>query len=445
MSKYSTIFIITFICFSITACVTGDRSINGGPEDETPPRLNKIINKGGDALVLIFDENINLSNQSEIVTNFEDKLTYMVKKNKLEIKGLPSGEAKQLIYFNSSIQDLNENNVLTDYIYATNTGIDTFQLSGKISIPLFPDIEKKIKNCYVLMVKPNVNRTDLNNRYLFNFNKTNKEGDFTLDFIPNPSGYDLFSFIDNNNNGKPDTGDFAGFYKNSAFSDSNNNKSIYLNYIGRNLLFKDTTENGTIRQIFFNPILHMINNQRLTNEKYIADTLFNYTNVTDTFIVNNKTLTYSDPCEILTKISKDLKLSYSKASIKGNLIELNDSSISKDTFTYVINGQDTLSKITILKNLEESELVFMQDSSKYNSKQKYVFIKGSNTHYIYKLERTLSIKLKTGAYQYFIFEDNNSNGKYDPISLDNFQKGDNVIKGLKDIDIMPKIDVEIGL
>ena len=277
-------------------------------------------------------------------------------------------------------------------------------------------------------------------------NKTDNKGNFQLNFIPNPVGYDLFSFIDNNNNGKPDTGDFAGFYKNNADSDSNtNNKDIFLNYIGRNLLFTDTLPNQTVKNIYYNTILHMVNNKTLPNEVYLGDTLFNFSQVKDTFITKSRSISFKYPCEVLTPIPKGVTLSFSQVSIEGNYIKLNDSTIKNDTFTYILMNQDTLAKISILSKEEESEVVFINDSNYSKNVQKYLFLKGSDGHQVYELNEKLKINLRPGEYKYFIYEDNNKNGKYDPISLENLRKGDNVIKSLKDIDIRPKIDVEIGL
>ena len=433
-------------CLSLISCVTGDRSITGGPRDETPPELNEIVLKGAGDIVLIFNENINLGNQSEIVPNFDTELSYTVTKNKLKIEGVPSGDIKKIIYFNDAIKDLNENNPLHNYIYAANIQEDTFDIAGKINITLFPTKEEKVENCYVLLVKPNIGRKTLENRFNFNFNKTDNKGNFQLNFIPNPVGYDLFSFIDNNNNGKPDTGDFAGFYKNNADSDSNtNNKDIFLNYIGRNLLFTDTLPNQTVKNIYYNTILHMVNNKTLPNEVYLGDTLFNFSQVKDTFITKSPSISFKYPCEVLTPIPKGVTLSFSQASIEGNYIKLNDSTINNDTFTYILMNQDTLAKISILSKEEESEVVFINDSNYSKNVQKYLFLKGSDGHQVYELNEKLKINLRPGEYKYFIYEDNNKNGKYDPISLENLRKGDNVIKSLKDIDIRPKIDVEIGL
>lgn len=210
-----------FLCLLLTSCLTGERVVSGGPQDETPPQLKK-IEKKKNRVILTFNENIQLSDKNNIVTNFKTIPEYKVSQNKLIISDLPLNNQKQIIYFKDGIKDLNENNVLEDYIYASNVGSDTFSLSGNVQTDI-KNIEN-YENCYVLLVPVNTKIEQLLNIYNYNFNKTKLDGTFDLDFIPNPIGMTVFAYIDKNNNTIPDTGDYAGFLYNPI--DSNLNPTI---------------------------------------------------------------------------------------------------------------------------------------------------------------------------------------------------------------------------
>lgn len=426
-------------CIFLVSCLTGEKTVNGGPEDSTPPKLKKIEQKNN-KVILTFNENIQLTDKNSIVTNLREKPEYKINQNKLIISELPTNNLKQLIYFKDGIKDLNNNNVLNNYIYAANVGADTFSIQGKVE-----SATKKIdkfQNCYIVLVPENTKIEQINNLYNFNFNKTNEDGTFNIDFIPNPIGMSLFAYIDNNNNTLADTGDYAGFVANTI--DSTLNTSIRLSYIGTNKIYEESLPSGINKTVYNNIDLAFLTKEinEATKQQIVKDSLFEYNNYSDSLILTSNILAYNNPIRILSNYNKNLEFTYSNILNKENTISLKNN-ISQDTFSYILSGLDTLRLLQLTKNLPESELIF-KGTINPNT---IIYIRDLENNIIYydSLTTNNSFKLKPGKYSFFIFQDTNKNKKYDPYLLKDGSKRDLVLKILQDIDIKPKIDVEIGL
>jgi len=181
MSLFKTILSALLLSILCSSCLTGDKSISGGPKDEQPPKLER-IEKNRNKIILSFDENVSLNNTSDIVSNIYPKPDIQYNRNKIIIKLENENNAKQIIDFRNSIQDLNEGIVLPNFIYADNYGADTFNLSGRINY-LFQD-QKVFDNTYVVLYFDNFILNNQSDIYNYNFTKTNTEGYFNLQYIP---------------------------------------------------------------------------------------------------------------------------------------------------------------------------------------------------------------------------------------------------------------------
>lgn len=445
MNNKLTLITLTILLVQLFSCVTGDRSISGGPKDETPPTLKKIERKHK-YLEITFDENVQITDANQIVSNIKEDINYKAILNKIRIYGLPLNTKKQIIYFNESIRDLNENNTLENYIFASNVGSDTFNLEGKISMPL--QGSSKFENCYVLLVPEDYKEDQLSNLYNYNFNKSDKEGHFHLEYIPDPQGMKLFSYIDNNNNTIPDSGDFIGELYSTV--DSTRENTIYISYFGNNLIYKDSLPNGIIKKVYQNSLLETINTPMEEMNKYMVlkDTIFNYSGYKDSLILSSNDLYEDRGIQILSSYPYLLKFSHSGVKQNGKYIELT-STIEQDTFSYIINGIDTLSLINLNKYQDKSSLSFIYDTI-FNSSSKtnlILYVETDNHKVVYngKINSKSKLELNPGKYNYFIYNDLNKNQLFDYYSLFLKYKGDQVIQPLKSIDIIEKIDVEINI
>lgn len=421
------LFILSVACLLLNACAN-IIPLTGGPEDETPPILSKIENKK-EKLVLVFNENINLGDVNEIISNIYPSPTYEVKRNKLLISGIPGNDKKQLIYFNNSIQDLNANNPIQEYIYANNVGADTFNYQGKIELAFKP--KESVNGCYVLLTNKSVAIGTVEDLYNYEFTKANKEGVFKFGFIKNPIGQRVFAFLDKNNNSIPDTGDY---YSVGSIITSDSGQTNYLHYLGNNLVFKDTSNQGVTKEVFITIQNELINNKPNKQSITIRDSLFDYTNYTDSTILNTTgTVLEGEKIYYLAK-GKDAPIN--RYSDSGFSLNFNLTQDSLHPFTN--NKGDTLLLLRVIPLKEKSTIQLTQMDSNYRGS---VFGK-SGIYHINSTNNTITVK--NGTYTLFLYEDSNNNAKYDapdPLSL---KPGERIIYNMKDIDISPKLDVEIS-
>lgn len=119
---------------------------DGGQKDEKPPVLiksnppQKAVGVYPKTIILFFNENIEVKNQSEnisITPEISSIPKIKVKKNKIEIeieKDSLKANTTYCLNFGKSITDMNEGNILENFYYTFSTGssIDTAYISGRI-------------------------------------------------------------------------------------------------------------------------------------------------------------------------------------------------------------------------------------------------------------------------------------------------------------------------
>ena len=117
----------------------------GGPQDTTPPKVvealpeNQSINFTGKKIEITFDEYITLenANQNVMISPPLSEKPDIKLKNKTVVIKFKEDLAPNTTYtinFGSSIKDLHEGNLFTDYVYSFSTGdhIDTLRIAGKV-------------------------------------------------------------------------------------------------------------------------------------------------------------------------------------------------------------------------------------------------------------------------------------------------------------------------
>jgi len=422
--KYS---ILAYFIVLFHSCAT-IVPLGGGAEDEIAPILSE-IQKKNDKLILIFNENITLANETDIVSNIYPTPKFEVKRNKLLIEGIPNTEEKQLIYFNNGIQDLNANNPIQEYIYANNIKGDTFNYSGKVEFTLNP-IEKT-KGCYVLLTSEKVSIEKIEDLYKYEFTKTNEKGEYKFGFTKNPIGQHIFAFIDKNNNFIPDTGDYIGISK-PITEDSNS--TTYLDYYGKNLIYKDTLKNGIKKSVYHNIHFAVLNRGNLLYHQVNKDSLFDYSNFTDSTILDvNGPILEGEPIPILAKGAYFPKIFATDSFLQ---FEFN---LEKDSSYSFFN--DTVGIISLLKIIPKSNGSSIGITHMENY-QRGFFLK--KNRYYFLNSKSKPINTSSGTFTLFIYNDANNNGKYDPASLESFRPGEDIIYNMKDIDISSKTDVDIS-
>ena len=421
------IILFILVCFLTKSCAN-IVPLTGGPEDDTPPMLSKIESKK-DKLILVFNENINLGDLNEIISNIYPSPTYEVKRNKLYITGIPKTEKKQLIYFNNSIQDLNANNPLQEYIYADHVGSDTFEYQGKVEFAFKP--KESTKGCYVILTDKSVVINTVEDLYKYEFTKANEKGMYKFGFVKKPQGQQVFAFLDNNNNSIPDTGDYFGV---SKTINADSNVKTYLHYFGNNLIFKDTTNTGIIKEVFHTVEKETINSATLTYKKAFNDTIFNYVNFSDSTILSKNDAVLEN--ENISYLAKSKNAPIDKYPEPFFSFDFN---LGLDSFHPFINSiGDTLFIIRVIPKAEGSSITITQMDS---------IIRGSIIGKDVQLtvnQENKSFIVRNGTYALFLYLDSNTNGKYDPPGVFPFHSGEYIIYNMKDIDIGPKLDVEIS-
>lgn len=439
-----TLYFLLFIYVFVNGCVT-PKPPTGGPEDETPPVLQS-IQKKKDKIILVFNENIVLGDPSKIVTNIYPSPEFIYNRNKVTIKGIPSNNDKQVIYFNESITDLNNNNPLRKYVYADKVGADTFSYSSNVT-SLFNKVSN-YKNCYVVLLDKPLNLTKPEDLYTYNFSKTDSKGSFEFNFIPDPIGKQIFSFIDMNNNQIPDELDYIGL---SNFIQTDSTDAILLAYQGKNLLLIDTLDNTVIKSTFYSAPLDRLENPLAYKTYYHNDTSYNSSLFTDSLILSkNKNIIKNDIVYLLSGYNRKLYINYDSLSVSNNQFILTGK-IKKDSILIITNGIDTVGTLSLVADEKLSSFTLkFKDSANtnhyngilYNSNFFFPIV---NAHFLYQNKKNKTVMVTTGTYKLFIYEDLNGNGKYDKPTLFPLLGGDKVIYNLKDIDIGAKMDVDISV
>ena len=183
----------------------------GGPQDTTPPKVveavpeNQSINFTGKKIEITFDEYITLenANQNVMISPPLSEKPDIKLKNKTVVIKFKEDLAPNTTYtinFGSSIKDLHEGNLFTDYVYSFSTGnhIDTLRIAGKV---LYAEDKKPVEDVYVSLYAADLDKLDsLPLSTIPNYiTKTDKEGNFRLDGLADKN-YLIFALKDANSN-----------------------------------------------------------------------------------------------------------------------------------------------------------------------------------------------------------------------------------------------------
>lgn len=142
--KQSYIFVAFFAMLFFAACANIGTP-DGGPYDETPPKIVNTspkyasTNSRTSKVVLEFDENVKLENAAEKVVvsppqQEQPEISASGKKITVTLLDTLRANTTYTIDFADAIEDNNEGNPMGDYAFTFSTGekIDTFQVSGNV-------------------------------------------------------------------------------------------------------------------------------------------------------------------------------------------------------------------------------------------------------------------------------------------------------------------------
>lgn len=154
--------IVLFLCAVLAVACASLQTPQGGPRDQTPPKVleenpkNLSRNFKGDKIEITFDEYFKLSNEfSEVSISPAQEIPPLlkIKQKTLVINFKDSLEANTTytINFGKAIQDVNESNVLKNYsfVFATGDHLDSLQISGKV---ISANDNKEVKDVTVFIL-----------------------------------------------------------------------------------------------------------------------------------------------------------------------------------------------------------------------------------------------------------------------------------------------------
>jgi len=205
------IFFFSIIGFFLYSCAS-QSPLSGGPRDSTPPKLIKSVPQNGEVntrpqqLDFEFDEFIQVKSISQKLLvspplKYTPELKQRAKGFSLIIKDTLRENTTYNFYFADAIQDLNENNALSDFNLVFSTGgiIDSIKLGGTIvdALTLKPE-----NNFLVMLYNDTTDSVPFKQNPIY-LTKTNADGVFTFKNLQ--KGYYKFVAIsDKNNNYKFD-------------------------------------------------------------------------------------------------------------------------------------------------------------------------------------------------------------------------------------------------
>lgn len=195
---------IAVVLALMNACANRGLGPQGGPKDETPPRVMKETPENGtlgfDAkrIEIQFDEYIVLDDVSKNVLvsppqQYPPEIKAVGKKVRIEFKEPLKDSTTYTIDFGEALRDNNERNPLNDYHYSFSTGnhIDSLEIYGMmINAENLNPISGVIVGYH-----SNLNDTAFERLPFDRIGKTNKEGEFSIKNIP-PGTYRLFGLND---------------------------------------------------------------------------------------------------------------------------------------------------------------------------------------------------------------------------------------------------------
>lgn len=190
------------------ACANRGQGPQGGPKDETPPKIvktlpeNGVCNQKSNKIELIFDEIVQTANTNEnVIISPPQKKAATVKaiskKVIITFNDSLKDNTTYTIDFNGAIIDYNEGNVMPPYAYSFSTGevFDSLQISGVV---LDASTLNPVSNIMVGIHK-NLADSAFRKNIFERITKTNSKGEFTIKNIT-PGSYRVYALQDIGNN-----------------------------------------------------------------------------------------------------------------------------------------------------------------------------------------------------------------------------------------------------
>jgi hypothetical protein len=212
MTKRGIIFLAIILSLQISSLLLGGcaqiGSPTGGPKDTSAPVLIKAIpsnnqtNFSGNKITLSFDEYVDLQDiQSNLLVSPSPKNNPSINSNlrnitiKLKDSLLPN--TTYAINFSNAIKDINEGNVLNNFVYTFSTGayIDSLSLEGKLMMSETGKIDSSLN---VLLYK-NASDTDVTTRRPDYVAKLKGDGSFTFKNLPS-GNFKIYALKDGDGN-----------------------------------------------------------------------------------------------------------------------------------------------------------------------------------------------------------------------------------------------------
>lgn len=251
MQKLTPHFIFTLIGASILAACASIGSPEGGPRDETPPRIlkcqpeNMATNNQKKKVTLTFDEYINIENASEKVVVSPPQLEMpdiktVGKKIHITLHDSLKSNTTYTIDFSDAIVDNNEGNPMGQFTYSFSTGenIDSMEVSGTL---LAAENLEPIKGMLVGLYS-NLEDSAFTTLPIERVSRTNGSGQFTIKGVA-PGKYRIFGLQDMD-------GDFRFSQKSEMIAfDSIIIEPYCKPDLRPDTIWRDSTHIDTIRQV----------------------------------------------------------------------------------------------------------------------------------------------------------------------------------------------------
>lgn len=227
---------------------------NGGAKDEKAPQISAsnppqgATNVANKSISITFDEYVQLNNpETELVispyTEQKPKVKLKAKTLLVEFEKPLAANTTYTFNFGNSIKDLTEGNTIKDYTFYFSTGstLDSMQIKGEV---LSADKKVPLENILVLLYDSNAPDSAFRTTVPQYIARTNKEGKFSINNLPNKS-FQLFALKDQNTNYYYDQTN-----EDIAFSDSSTIKAMPRNSSVSHqlLLFNEELAPPTLQQ-----------------------------------------------------------------------------------------------------------------------------------------------------------------------------------------------------
>lgn len=213
-------FFTSVLLFPLVMSCANVRAPGGGPKDTTAPKVlqeipaNASVNFQSSGIFLAFDEYVQLTDaRRRIIVNppLAGKPDIKLKKNKYLQITFSAELEKNTTYsvnFGSAISDLNEGNVLQNYVYVFSTGdqLDSLYVKGALRDAY---TNEKLSGVRVMLYDGENDSLPFVSDPNY-FCSSQKDGAFNLSFLPE-RGFKLFALADENENFRYDEGEAMAF------------------------------------------------------------------------------------------------------------------------------------------------------------------------------------------------------------------------------------------